>query len=166
MNIILYFSLIWCTEKTWYITSPFTSGFYMTWSITNLIIMALSCWTDVGITTKFYRTYCNDVTIFLFFSSDIHAIVEEVASLNEIDLQQTMSTLIQKWLPSASSKQQDADAVCINNNFLWKAKTSTCRQLNFVVLVVYCDIPVILFLIIKDLWLQAKGSYFFLCTNN
>ena len=74
---------------------------------------------DVGITTKFYRTYCNDVTIFLlFFSSDIHAIVEEVASLNEIDLQQTMSTLIQKWLPSASSKQQDADAVCINNNFL------------------------------------------------
>jgi hypothetical protein len=52
---------------------------------------------------------------------------------------------------------QDADAVCINNNFLWKAKTSTCRQLNFVVLVVYFDIPVIFFLIIKDLWLQTKG---------
>lgn len=60
-----------------------------------------------------------DVTLLLVncFSSDIHAIVEEVASLNEINLQQTMLTMIQKWLPSASSKQQDADAVCINNNF-------------------------------------------------
>lgn len=46
---------------------------------------------------------------------DIHAIVEEVASLHEIDLQQTMLTLIQKWLPSASSKQQDADATMTFN---------------------------------------------------
>ncbi|CAG2234745.1 KNTC1 [Mytilus edulis] len=40
---------------------------------------------------------------------DIHAVVEEVANLNDINLQSMMVELLQKWLPSASSKQQDAD---------------------------------------------------------
>lgn len=42
---------------------------------------------------------------------DIHAVVEEVANLNDINLQSMMVELLQKWLPSASSKQQDADTV-------------------------------------------------------
>ncbi|CAG2235522.1 KNTC1 [Mytilus edulis] len=46
---------------------------------------------------------------------DIHAVVEEVANLNDINLQSMMVELLQKWLPSASSKQQDADTTATFN---------------------------------------------------
>ncbi|CAC5425573.1 KNTC1 [Mytilus coruscus] len=46
---------------------------------------------------------------------DIHAVVEEVANLNDINLQCMMVELLQKWLPSASSKQQDADTTATFN---------------------------------------------------